>query len=334
MENPTAQVRLFQHVKSLLLPHQSLVEEVADVLGLSTDSAYRRIRGEKPIDLPEVEKIGTHFRVSLDQFLFPQTEAILFTGRQELHQEHPLEQWLQDVERQLLLINRFPASHIYFVIKDIPLFYHFQIPELAEFKFFFWMKSILHDDALRGVKFQLGDPRYRHLHEVCQRIVALYNRVPTTEIWNVESLNSTLRQINFYHESGAFARDGDASLLYAKVGELIDFIEVQAEAGTKTTLGQPSAPDGPSYRLFVNELMLGDNTFAAELGAERITFLNHSVLYFVGTRDKGFNDFMFANLDNLMKKSTLISNVGEKERSQFFNSLRQNLRQRVRLQGC
>ena len=110
-------------------------------------------------------------------------------------------------------------------------------------------------------------------------------------------------------------------------------MEVQAEAGTKTTLGQPSAPDGPSYRLFVNELMLGDNTFAAELGAERITFLNHSVLYFVGTRDKGFNDFMFANLHNLMKKSTLISGVGEKERSQFFNSLRQNLHQRVRLQG-
>ncbi|MET4074311.1 helix-turn-helix domain-containing protein [Hymenobacter sp. UYCo722] len=333
MEHPTAQVRLFQHVKSQLLPHQSLVEEVADVLGLSTDSAYRRIRGEKPLDLPEVEKIGTHFRVSLDQFLFPQTEAILFTGRQELHQEHPLERWLQDVERQLLLVNQFPASHIYFVIKDIPLFYHFQIPELAEFKFFFWMKSILHDDALRGVKFQLGDPRYRHLHVASQRIVALYNRVPTTEIWNVESLNSTLRQINFYHESGAFANDGDVGLLYAKVGELIDFMEAQAESGTKSTLGQLPVPNGPSYRLFVNELMLGDNTFAADLGAERITFLNHSVLYFVGTRDKGFNDFMFANLANLMKKSTLISGTGEKERTQFFNRLRVTLQAQCRVLG-
>lgn len=333
MNHPTAQVKLFQHLKSQLLPHQSLVEEVADVLGLSTDSAYRRIRGEKPLDLPEAEKIGTHFRVSLDQFLFPQTEAILFTGRQALHQEHPLERWLQDVERQLLLVNRFPASHIYFVIKDIPLFYHFQIPELAEFKFFFWMKSILHDDTLRGVKFQPGDPRYHHFHVACQRISALYNRVPTTEIWNVESLNSTLRQINFYHESGAFACDDDVRLLYGKVAELLDFMEAQAESGTKLARGQQPRPGDPDYRLFVNELMLGDNTFAADLGAERITFLNHSVLYFVGTRDQGFNDFMFANLANLMRKSTLISGTGEKERTKFFAQLRRALHAQSRALG-
>ncbi|WP_201983430.1 helix-turn-helix domain-containing protein [Hymenobacter rubidus] len=325
METPDAQIRFLQQVKAQLLPHQSLVEEIADVLGLSTDSAYRRIRGEKPLDLPEVQKIGARFRVSIDQYLFPQTEGILFTGRQPLQQDHALERWLQDVENQLTLVNRFLDSHIYFIIKDIPLFYHFQIPELAEFKFFFWMKSILHDDQLRGVKFRLGDARYSHLHVACQRIIKLYTQVATTEIWNVESLNSALRQIQFYHESGNFASDDDVRLLYAKVSELLDYVETQAEHGVKCILSQVPASTAPPYRLFVNELILGDNTFAAELGNTRITFLNHSVLYFVGTRDEGFNDFMFAHLSNLMKKSTLISGTGEKERTQFFNSLRRNL---------
>lgn len=85
------------------------------------------------------------------------------------------------------------------------------------------------------------------------------------------------------------------------------------------------------YRLFVNELILGDNTLLVELDDIRLTYLNHSVLHFLGTRDEGFNDFMFANLDNLMKKSTLVSGVGEKERSQFFNAMRQNIRQRASL---
>ncbi|ALW86729.1 hypothetical protein AUC43_17575 [Hymenobacter sedentarius] len=325
MKLPHAQVRFFQHIKAQLLPHQSLVEEVADLLGLSTDSAYRRIRGEKCMDLNEVQKVGLHFRVSIDQFLFPQTEAILFTGRQPLQEAPSLEHWLQDMERQLELINGYANAHIYFIVKDIPVFYHFQFPELTEFKFYFWMKSILHDDKLRGVKFKIGDARYRPLHEACQRLVGLYNRVATTEIWNAESLNSTLRQINFYKEFEAFDSEDDLHLLYARLGELLNYLEAQAEGGTKFTSGQAPRPDGPAYQLFINELILGDNTLAAELGKGRITFLNHSVLYFVGTRDEGFNNFMFANLDNLMKKSTLISGSGEKERTQFFNTLRHRL---------
>ncbi|QDA62038.1 helix-turn-helix domain-containing protein [Hymenobacter jejuensis] len=325
MDAPNAQVQFFQHLKVKLLPHQSLVEEVADVLDISTDSAYRRIRGEKPIDLTEVQKIGAHFKVSIDQFLFPQTEWLLFTGRPDMQPEDRMERWMLDVEKQLVLINSFPAAHIYFLIKDIPLFYHFQIPELAEFKFYFWMKSILHDEKLKGVKFRIGDERYRPLHAISQRIIRLYNKVPTTEIWNAESLNSTLRQITFFRDYGAFASDNDVALLYEKVAELIDYIEAQAELGAKFILGKGPTSPGPAYRLFVNELILGDNTFAADLGPTRLTFLNHSVLYFVGTADKGFNDFMFSNLENLMKKSTLISGTGEKERAQFFNSLRRTV---------
>ncbi len=65
----------------------------------------------------------------------------------------------------------------------------------------------------------------------------------------------------------------------------------------------------------------------AELDNMRVTFLNHSVLYFVGTRDEEFNEAMFNNLDNLMKKSTLISSVGEKERARFFKRLRNKIHQ-------
>lgn len=326
MNTPSAQVRFFQHIKAQLLPHQSLAEEVAEVLELSTDSAYRRIRGEKTLDLVEAQKVGLKFGVWLDRFLFPQHESISFSGRQQpLPDVYPLEQWLQDMEQQLKLINSFPAAHIYFLVKDIPPFYHFQFPELAEFKFFFWMKSIFHDDRFRGVKFKIGDPRYQHFHETCRRISGRYNQVATTEIWNVESLNSTLRQINFYREFESFADEDDLRVLYAKLEQLLDYLEAQAERGTKFLVGQEPAGGGVAYRLFINELVLGDNTFAVDLGTTRLTYLNHSVLYFVGTRDEGFNTFIFDNLDNLMRKSTFISGTGEKERTQFFNTLRHYL---------
>lgn len=267
--------------------------------------------------------------MSVDQLLNLPSDALLFTGKPQPQLSSTLEGWLTNLMAQLQLMASFSQRHVTFLVKDIPPFYHFQIPELAEFKFFFWQKSILHYDALKGGRFQFGSPDYTEAHALSQRIVALYQLLPTTEIWNVESLNSTLRQIEFYHDSGFFASPEVAHTLYQKVGELIDGIEAQAELGLKCVVHQPLVPHAASYRLFVNEFILGDNTFLAELGDMRLIYLNHSVLHVVGTRDESFNDFMFANLQNLLKKSTRISGVSEKERNRSFNTLRDSIRQRL-----
>lgn len=331
MNSSEIQIKLFTHLKSQLPSHKSMVDEVAELLNISNDSAYRRIRGEKPIDLGEIYKLCQHFHISLDQLLSIQSEAIIFSGKLNNYAKSNLGEWLNDLQQQLLLINSFENRHIYFIIKDIPPFYFFQIPELASFKFFFWMKSILQDEDFRRVKFKLDDDRFQDFYITCKKTAELYNQVPTTEIWNVESLNSTLRQIEFYRDAGCFTQPEDIKLLYLKVKELINHIERQAELGVKFILGQQPKVNSPSYRLFINELILGDNTFLAELGNTRLTFLNHSVLYFVGTRDENFNNSMFNNIDNLMQKSTLISKVGEKERSNFFNNLHQNIQSRMEL---
>ena len=146
-----------------------------------------------------------------------------------------------------------------------------------------------------------------------------------TEIWNIESINTTLRQINFYYESGSFENIEDVHLLYEKVEELINHIERQAELGVKFNLGEEPKSNAAEYRLFVNELILGDNTYIAELDGAKITFLNHSVLYFVATKDEKFNAAMFNNVQNLIGKSTMISKIGEKERVRFFNKLRKEI---------
>ena len=48
MENQgDIQLVLFQKIRDQLSDHVSMVDEIADILGISNDSAYRRIRGEK-----------------------------------------------------------------------------------------------------------------------------------------------------------------------------------------------------------------------------------------------------------------------------------------------
>ncbi len=70
MDPLSAQQSFFQHIKSILPVHLSLIDAIAEVLSITNDSVYRRIRGEKPITLDEAAKLAAHFKISLDQFLW------------------------------------------------------------------------------------------------------------------------------------------------------------------------------------------------------------------------------------------------------------------------
>ena len=69
-----------------------MVDEVADILCISNDSAYRRIRREKPISLEEIQKLSLHYKISLDQFMHLQSDSFIFTGHLTNASDHLLEQ--------------------------------------------------------------------------------------------------------------------------------------------------------------------------------------------------------------------------------------------------
>ena len=318
------QQRFFQHIKGKLPGNISFVDEIAELLAISNDSAYRRIRAEKPITLDEVSLLCNHYKISIDQFLNIDSESYIFSGKIN-HGLNSFENYMNDLEKNFKFFNSFTEKHLYTLLKDIPPYVHFQIPELAAFKFFFWSKSILHNETLRGVKFDMYDPRYEKFIIQGKRIVELYTKIPNTEIWNIDSINTTLRQINFHYEAGSFIKKEDVTFIYQKVEELVNHIESQAESGLKFLIGNHPDKESTEFRMFINELILGDNTNLAELDGNRLTFLNHSVLYFVHTSDNRFNESMFENLQNLLKKSTPINVIGEKERVRFFNRLRDKI---------
>ena len=330
MSPSNVQVLFFQHLKTQLPPHLSMVDEIADLLAISIDSAYRRIRGEKPMDLEETHKLCSHFKISMDQLLNLQTDAYVFRGQLNKEGGEPaFDAWLKEIQYNLQVVNSFSRKHLYYSLKDIPPFVQFLVPELTAFKCFSWMKSMFNAEQLKGVKFSLSDQRYDKYVAYSKKITQLYNMVPTTEIWHPEIHNILLSQINFCAEAGFFQNKSDIRVLYEKVEELINHIEKQAELGVKFNIGEKPGPGAASYKMFVNELVLGDNTVIAELDDNRVTFLNHSVLYFVETRNENFNKAISIHMENLIKRGTMISTIGEKERIRFFNRLRDHINVRM-----
>src|SRR5688572_16946719 len=177
MEATTIQVNFFQHIKAMLPPHLSFVDEIAELLHISNDSAYRRIRGEKPIAFEELQVLCSHFKVSLDQFLHLRSDSIVFNGRLTGYQDFTFNDYLKGVLEQLTLFNSFEHREMIYLTKDIPFFHHCLFPELASFKFFLWRKSVLHDQQLARQPFSCADIS-TEVADLIHRIAAAYMILP------------------------------------------------------------------------------------------------------------------------------------------------------------
>lgn len=324
MEGTNVQLLFFQHLKSQLPPHLSLVDEIADLLNISNDSAYRRIRAEKPIAFEELQKICAHYRLSLDQFLHLQNDSFIFAGKLATGSDTFYDEWINKLLTDLSFMNTFEYKHLYYLTKDIPFISYFQFPELASFKSFFWMRTILNYEVLRGKKYSVKYV-FKEFEERYSKITTLYNQIPATEVWNTESVNATIRQIEFYRESNVFETKEDLDFLYDQFFQLVNHIEMQAELGKKFRAGEKPTDRSAEFNMFNNEVVIGDNTCLADLGKMKLTYLNHSVINFITTRDERFNNYIYQSIMNLIHKSTQISVVGEKDRSRFFNKLRESI---------
>src|ERR1051325_1305267 len=62
------QLKFVQHIKEKLPAHMLLADELAQLLNLSKDGAYRRIRGETDFTMEEVALIARKFKLTPDSY--------------------------------------------------------------------------------------------------------------------------------------------------------------------------------------------------------------------------------------------------------------------------
>lgn len=326
MSKSELQLQIFNHLKTKLPSQVSLVDELASVLDLSTDSAYRRIRGEKPLSLEEIYKVCVHYSLSLDNLLNLKSDAFLFKGNFVNPHAFKYEDYLSNIVQQVKYMNSFREKSMTYLAKDIPIFHHYHFREIAAFKYYFWMKNILQHPDFATKKFRLEDYPDEYW-ELGKKALTYYNQLDSEELWNIESINSTLRQIDYYNDSNIFSNADETYVLYEAAEKLINHLEYQAAVGYKYSVDDLKNPLG-KYETYFNEILILEGNILVTLDGTKTAFIIHNVLNFLLTNDVRFCDNMYAHIQNLKRKSTLISTVSERERSRFFKYLRQRIETR------
>ncbi|HET9824975.1 MAG TPA: hypothetical protein VFP87_06545 [Chitinophagaceae bacterium] len=328
MPSNQAQEFLFQRIRELLPPSASLTDVVSEILHVSSDSAYRRIRSETPLVLEEAQQLCKRFGLSLDQVLNIKNNSVLFENVRINNQKYSYEKYLSDLLKLVQYVNSFQKKEIIWLTKDMPLFHNFYFKPLIAFRYFFWMKAILQNPefATRAVDLNGVSPEIEHMS---REFVKGYTQIPSTEIWNTECVNSAITQIEFYRDTGLFSSAADIKAVYESLKETILHLKAQVECGTKFLPGENPQTKKPNFNFFFNRVILGDNTILVTTDNVKTAYLNYEVLNYMMTRDENFCNQCNDDLRNLMRRATVISQTSERQRNIFFGILLAKIEDRL-----
>lgn len=318
------QQALFESISSTLPSHLSLVDEISELLDLSNDSAYRRIRGDKILSLREAEILAKHFNISLDQLMGVSPEAVTFQLMYLNEEKYDFFSYLNTVLGLMENVMELEAVELIFQLNELNLFHAVQFPDILAFKIFFWSKSNLDFTSYRKRTFSLTAIDEK-VYDLSARIAGNFTKLTTTELLTREFLASFLKQVEYYWLSGFFEKKDDVVSLCESALELVEHLRNQAEAGCKYLHGSEPSKSEDNLKLYSNNLTLTDNVILVCMGDQGMTYLTNGAINLLYTNNQ---EFYSRNLDmvrNIIRKSTLISGNAEQDRNFFFNTIRESV---------
>jgi len=315
------QKKLLTEIAGRIPENLSLVDILSELLEVSNDSVYRRLRGDTNLSIQETAKICSHFNISFDSVCnLDLTKTVSFQYN-VLKSESDYLKYLISIRDDMRKIALAPDGQIIYAAEDIPLFHNFRFPELAAFKVFYWLKSVINDEVYKDMKFH-RDCISQHIKNICDEIYKLYEKIPSIEIWSDVTPVSLLMQIDYFWHSGIFQDAEEAKCICKLAREAFDIMEKQAELSRKNDLDKDFPAAEQNFSLYQSGIEIGNNTILVRVGDQDTLYLTHNTFNKIVTRDRVFCNETEAWINNLIRKSSLLSGIAEKQRYQFFKNIR------------
>jgi len=344
------QKRLFDEIARKIPPFHTLVDVVSELLDVSTDAAYRRIRGDKTLNINECAVLCGKFGVSMDAVVGSPAgnRDFLYTPLDLRSPGDYLRYMLAIAERLERLAAAGHGAEIVLSAVDVPFFHFIPHKELTFFKLFAWTNSVYGTtESFETFARAMETPA---LLDVYRRIAAAHRRIPSREVWTESTIDVFLKLLKYNAELGHFADRATASLLCEQFRELMASLGRQAERGNKDETGEIP------FRLYLSDVDL-ENNFILLRGGEGVGS-GASARASAGT-SVGTSAMVGANantstgttgclvklftinslyvtdprfcaetgrwLDQLTRRSTLISAASERHRHRFFANQREKI---------
>ncbi len=303
---------------------KNFAPQLADLLGLNLDAAYRRIRGSTSLTYLEIQKICRHYDVSFDTAVNYQGKSHSFEFTSMFDADgFDMLTYVRSVLKQLKIFRQDPNCSLTLVSMDLPYFRQFGYSSLQRFKLFYWQRAVLNLEAHRHSKF---NPKLCNeaMEEVMKEMYTLYHEFDSIEIWAPETLDSTLKQVQYGMDSGLFNSGEDALLVCDDLDNLLNKLQHEAVEARKT-LNAGLNISGGNFGIYQSDILLGSNTVQVQCDRDLYTYIGFNSFNSLMSRSPRFSAECRRWISQVKTKSNLLSDGSEKLRYKFFNHLRNKI---------
>ncbi|NRD23218.1 hypothetical protein HNV10_08195 [Winogradskyella litoriviva] len=315
------QYQFIKYLKEINTSTTSFVDEIATILDIGYDAAYRRINLKTNLTLEESVKLAKYYKISLNKlFEVGSKNTILVETSPIITNEEHLESYFSKSIENLIPLTKLKSASILYSAKDIPLFYTLKDSYITRYKIYVWLKLTNKEMTKNKVSFDdFIDTIPHSLLEKAYELGRTYNFINITEFWNDNTINGTLQQIIYFFESQLLSKD-----LALKICDDLEDIVNHVE---KQTIRQSiiNSENNASYNLYKSDLLTMSNIIMVKTSYKKAFFVPYTVLEYLKIEHQETCNTMDDFFSRQMSNSKLLVHSGEKDRVLFFNKMMQKI---------
>lgn len=299
---------LLKKIRIQLPPTLSINDEIATVLSISYDAAHRRVSGKSKFSIDETVALANHYNLSLDELFFKK-DKIIIEKTIEIHSLKDLRLYFEQSARAIEKLTTNANTTLYYSAKDIPLFYFMDASLLSKFKAYVWLSLLENKDSKIAFEYFVIDESFSIS---MQKLKKAYEESNVKEVWNDTTINSSLQQILYFHESGLLTHKS-ATKLFFELKKIIENIKNKCNS------------TDCQFSIYYNELILLNNNLLFESNKNLTLFVPYTLLgYFISTNIESCqNVHRFFNQQ--IENSKHLNQAGLKDQNLFFNRMNQKI---------
>ncbi|MBT8274218.1 MAG: hypothetical protein KJO77_10450 [Bacteroidia bacterium] len=315
------QDQFIKYLKAQSPDNTSFVEEIAGILDIGYDAAYRRINLKTSLSLEESVILARHYKISLNKlFEVGSQSTIIAELSPRPNNEKGLELWFKQSLENVSPLTKLKSAEIIWSGKDISLFRTLTDSYLTRYKMYVWLKDLNVDMAKSKITFDewikiIPDT----LLQSSFKLSEIYKNINITELWSDTTVNGTIQQVLYYYEAGLVSKNM-ALLICDDIHEVVNQTESQ-------TIQQSLKGSNKEkfFHLFKCDLHTLTNAVMVVTSSQKIFFSPFTVLSYFKIEHKETCDMMYDFLQKQKSNSKLLATAGERDRTLFFNKVHKKI---------
>ncbi|MDD7915253.1 hypothetical protein [Polaribacter ponticola] len=303
--------KLFNFIRKKVPESLSFTDEIAQVLEINYDAAYRRISGKTAVSLQEVLKLMEAFDFSITDVFSDKKDFIRVTKKEGVNSVDKLGEYFSLASTELREISKFQSSEIIYSAKDIPVYYSYK--SYRKFKMFAFLNVLSDQFNFKRIAFKDFDNN-DYLSTKLKQLEDIYESVATTEIWSSDTLTSSINQIMYFFKSKILEQE-DALLI------IEDFLKTIQKIEHQCTTGKRGSNNNKVFKFYSNDLLNLNNTIFMQGEKTQKFFVPYTTLSYIKIADPDTCDEALKYLKKQLEFSKQLSGDSALERTIFFNEM-------------